>query len=56
MTEREREINTIMTMVRDILIEAHLTITTKEKVQLLLEDGITGKLYAFKSEEAGEQE
>lgn len=55
MTDREQEINTIMTMVRTILIEAHLAITTKENVQLLLEDRVTEKLYAFKTEDIGER-
>lgn len=55
MTDREQEINTIMTMVRTILIEAHLAITTKENVQLLLEDRVTEKLYAFKTEDTGER-
>lgn len=47
MTEREREINTILTTVRAILLEAKLTITTKEKVPLLVKDKTTGELYAF---------
>lgn len=47
MPEREREINTILTMVRTILLEAKLTITTKEEVPLLVKDKTTGELYAF---------
>lgn len=53
MTNREFEINTILTMVRTMLIEAKLTITTKEQVQLLVEDNTTGDIYAFK---AGDEE
>lgn len=52
MTEREREINTILTMVRAIMLEAKLTITTKEEVPLLVKDGITGEMYAFWKREA----
>lgn len=47
MTEREREVNTIMTMVRTILEEARITITTEEKVQLIVKDAITGEVYAL---------
>ena len=48
MDDREMEINTVLSIVTDLLADSYLTLGTRSNEPLIVQDGLTGKIYAIK--------